>query len=407
MSELEIFDCPSCGGPLDPHHASKNLVKCPYCGKNVIVPESLREKEAQAQGAVVYIAPAHTPQAYPAEDTPGQTVRASRWVSCLVITILVVTVVGVAASIAGPLLAGWVMVDQVGSVLPTIENVMVTVPTVPAVPTIPPRPTPTPGIAEEMLGFGEEGTGPGMFDDTRWVAVDPDGSIYTAEYQDGRIQKFGPDGKFLTLWNIGSDVIIQDLAVSRQGVLYASAGGKILKFDTQSGAPLGELTKPGAQYFTSLAATPDGSLIAVDQGEDVVRFDASGQVTLEIPAAVSAITGDSELKSRVAVDGLGNIYLLGSFNYAVFVFSPEGKFTNRVGSKGNAVDTLNAPNDVAVDGKGRLYVSDIMGIKVFTTDGRFLGMIDVEGAPFGLALDDQNALYVASNAPRLSRFQMR
>jgi len=34
-------------------------------------------------------------------------------------------------------------------------------------------------------------------------------------------------------------------------------------------------------------------------------------------------------------------------------------------------------------------------------------MIDVPGAAFGLAVDDQNLLYAASNAPQLARFEIK
>lgn len=414
--EIDTFDCPSCGGPLDAHNAKNNLVTCPFCGKNVIVPESLRPQAAQ--NITIHI-PGYTPPADAASvvgtAAAEQAARRSapRWVSCLVIGIIAVSLISAAAAVAAPLLAAGFITQAVEGVIPTAESVSIQVPTMPALQTaealaqVTPTPTPTPGPAERTLAFGEEGSGPGMFNDTRWVAAHPDGSFFTADYQDGRIQKFDAEGKFVLLWNAGRDVIIQDLAVRRDGVVLAAAGGKILKFDGQTGAALGEVAYPAGGNFSSLAASADGGFVAVNDGENVVRFGPDEQVTLEIPDAVSTITDDSELSSRVAVDGLGNIYLLGTFNYAVFVFTAEGKFTNRIGSRGDEVDTLRAPNDLAVDGKGRVFISDIMGVKIFTTDGRFVNLIDVEGAAFGLAVDDQNRLFAASNAPMLSRFEVK
>ena len=47
MSETEDFQCPNCGSPLSLNAAAMN-VKCPYCGSEVIVPESLRPAKASA-----------------------------------------------------------------------------------------------------------------------------------------------------------------------------------------------------------------------------------------------------------------------------------------------------------------------------------------------------------------------
>lgn len=142
-------------------------------------------------------------------------------------------------------------------------------------------------------------------------------------------------------------------------------------------------------------------------GEDVVRYDANEQVTLTIPDAVSSISGESELAARVAVDGLGNIYLLGRFNSAVFIYTPQGKFTNRIGSQGNDQDQLRAAMDLAVDGKGRVFITAVGGVKVFTTDGRYQSTIPIPGAGMGLAVDDANRLYVVSNAPRVMQFEVK
>ena len=58
-------------------------------------------------------------------------------------------------------------------------------------------------------------------------------------------------------------------------------------------------------------------------------------------------------------------------------------------------------NAIAVDNQGRIYVSDFKGIQVFDPTGRYLNLIDVPGAVFGMAFDDQNNLYVVTNTPRV------
>jgi hypothetical protein len=99
---------------------------------------------------------------------------------------------------------------------------------------------------------------------------------------------------------------------------------------------------------------------------------------------------------RVAVDGSGYIYALGTFNTAIFKFGRDGKFINRFGGGGDQPGQLRAPLSIAVDGYGRVYVGDIKGIQVFDADGRYLNMIDVKNVPFGMVFNDKNELFVVA-----------
>jgi sugar lactone lactonase YvrE len=127
-----------------------------------------------------------------------------------------------------------------------------------------------------------------------------------------------------------------------------------------------------------------------------VRFNSAGQTTRTIRAAISSASGDSELDTRVAADGLGNIYALGTFNNAVFKFTADGKFANRFGSAGGQPGQFRAPEAIAVDGKGRVYVSDIKGIQLFDADGRYLQVFKPEGLAFGMVFNDKNELFIAA-----------
>ena len=55
-----------------------------------------------------------------------------------------------------------------------------------------------------------------------------------------------------------------------------------------------------------------------------------------------------------------------------------------------------APLAIAVDGQGRVYVSDVKGIQVFDMNGRFLGSIKSYGPALGMAFDDSNELFAAA-----------
>ena len=263
------------------------------------------------------------------------------------------------------------------------------------------------GAASLLLSFGEKGIGPGQFEDARSIAIGPDGAVFLAEYQGGRVLAFDAGGKFVRQWNTGDRKSpLLGLMVSSDGVVSVLQKGSQLQFTSQ-GEALKSIDNAGAADFPEyLASTPDGGYVVVASGEDIYLFDAQGQNTLTIKSAVSHITDDSELDSRVAVDGEGNIYILGQFNNAVLKYSPEGKYLNRFGSDGDDPGQFRAPEDIAVDGQGRVFVSDFKGVQIFSGDGRYLGLIKVDGAAFGLAVDRQDNLYVITNQPKVYKLKV-
>jgi hypothetical protein len=280
---------------------------------------------------------------------------------------------------------------------PTFSSISVPVQATRVAPTPVATPT-TPPFAEPVLVFGEEGIGAGMFKDARSIAVDPDGNIYVGEYSGGRIQVFDAQGKFVTQWLVDPETPLRGLAVDRQGIVYAVQGGQVRRYEGATGDALGILEYAQGRGFDDLAAGADGGLVAAwyNNRDDLVRFDAEEQVIQIIQGAISGQSGESELNTRVAVDGLGNIYALGTFNDAVFKFNPQGRFLTRFGSAGDEPGQFRAPGSIAVDGQGRVYVGDIKGIQVFDSDGRYLERIEVDGVPSGLAFSDAGDLFVAA-----------
>jgi DNA-binding beta-propeller fold protein YncE len=253
-------------------------------------------------------------------------------------------------------------------------------------------------FATTVLNFGSEGIGPGMFKDARAIAVDAAGKIYVGEYSGGRIQVFDPDGKFLTQWSVDPKMPLRGLAADRGGTVYVVQSGTISRFEGASGKPLGQVAYTGGWGFDDIRVAADGGLVAAwnKNRDDIVRFNSSGEVVRTIRAAISTVTDSSELDTHVAIDGLGNIYALGTFNNAVFKFTPDGKYQTRFGSDGDQPGQFRAPSAVAVDGKGRVYVSDFKGVQVFDGNGRYLTVFNPGGIASGMVFNDQNQLLIAA-----------
>jgi hypothetical protein len=263
------------------------------------------------------------------------------------------------------------------------------------------------GMATAVASFGSEGTGPGFFSDSRHVAVDGAGIIYVGDFQNGRIQRFDADGNFLSLWTVPNDTPLSGLAADRQGVVYAIHGGVIHRYDGETGAALGEVAYE-SWGFDDLAVDASGRLLGtgwLSFDDQVVRFDTDGNVDLVISEAISGQTGRNELNPSVAVDGLGNIYVMGSFNNVVAKFNADGRFVNQFGGAGSEPGQFQAMSAIAVDGQGRVYVSDIKGVQVFDENGRYLDTLTTIRPVYGMAFTPQNDLLI-SNGRQISRYQI-
>lgn len=374
---LKTFDCPKCGAPVsyEKDLAGVNLTAhCSYCNSSLSVPDEIRGRPAQIISHVNI-------------DLRNAGSNAAKWVLVLVLVPVVVVIVGVIAM-------GGFFASLVSKSTPPVTR------------TAPGKTGPTASggkvepkaFATQTLNFGSEGIGPGMFKDARAIAVDASGKIYVGEYSGGRVQVFDAEGKFITQWTVDPKMPLSGMAADRNGTVYIVQSGTISRYEGATGKLLGQLVYAGGWGFDDLAIAADGGLVAAwyKNRDDIVRFNSSGQVVRTIRAAISSITDDSELDTRVAVDGLGNIYALGSFNNAVFKFSPEGKFITRFGDDGDQPGQFRAPQAIAVDGKGRVYVSDFKGVQVFDTNGRYLTVFAAGGIASGMVFNDKNELFVVA-----------
>ncbi|HEX6188452.1 MAG TPA: hypothetical protein VFZ40_10245 [Pyrinomonadaceae bacterium] len=376
---MQTFDCPKCGAPIsyEPNAVGSGNIRCSYCQSQLSLPHHGHPARIISQ-IDINVGP-HV----------AATARKAVWVMVLIPVLIVVLVVG------------GVLSGVFGALAPLMRSTnRATTPGVApgGAPAGSKSGDPANAFAREVLNFGSEGIGPGMMTDARSIGVDGNGNIFVGEYLGGRVQAFDANGTFVTQWMVDRKMPLRGLAVDRKGTVYIAQRGTITRYEGQSGNPLGNVQGEGGG-FDDVNATPDGGLIAASYrsgSDNIVRFNSSGNATLTIPKAISTVADRAELDTSVAVDGLGNIYALGSFTSAVFKFSPEGKFLNRFGGAGDQTGQFRAPHAIAVDGKGRVFVSDIKGIQVFDSDGRYLTVFKPGGSAFGMVFNDKNELVIAA-----------
>ncbi|MBN2148314.1 MAG: hypothetical protein JW726_13075 [Anaerolineales bacterium] len=256
-----------------------------------------------------------------------------------------------------------------------------------------------------VLKFGGEGTGPGLFQDARHIGVDNQGHIFVAEYEGGKVQVFDMEGTYLTQWTAQGegDIYMTGFAVDRNSVVYVVTGGTLSLYDGMTGNLLSVAERPEGWWYESVVVGLDGKVVAND-ADNIAFLTSNGRVEQTIPAAISSVTGDSELDAKVARDGVGNLFILGIFNEAVFRYSPEGRYLSSFGSGGDEEGQFRAPYMIIVDNQSRVYVSDIDGIEVFEVDGRYVETRPSNGFVYGMTFDDQGQLYTVTYGGQVTVF---
>ena len=88
-------------------------------------------------------------------------------------------------------------------------------------------------------------------------------------------------------------------------------------------------------------------------------------------------------------------------NARVHKFSAEGTLLFSWGEPGSGPGEFNVPHGIVLDSEGRVYVADRENsrIQIFSPDGDFINEWTGVTRPGGLAIDQEDILYVADGVP--------
>jgi len=117
---------------------------------------------------------------------------------------------------------------------------------------------------KRLKQWGKPGTGPGEFHLPHAIQIDEEGTVYVADRENGRIQKFNPDGKFLGEFPHLGRVFSLKLT---GGTLWAGmqplnqptgSAGWLVKFDRKTGKMIGHLDVTEPRGLHSVEQMPSG-----------------------------------------------------------------------------------------------------------------------------------------------------
>lgn len=276
-----------------------------------------------------------------------------------------------------------------------------------------------PGFARIVHEFGTKGIGPGQIDDARYLTIDSEGNIWTADYQDGRVQQFDVSGKFLQLIQIAppdrsDNNYITGLTADLKGNLYVSRGGDILKYSIADCRLIATISGefPGT-YYGRLAVDVQNNLYSIHASasdEAVIKLSPDGTLLARWDDIITKINKtDAAMSLDITVDGLGNIYLSSSFGNQVYIYGSEGDFIDRFGLEGDEAGQLSHPGSLAVDGQKHLYIHSFDRIDQFDTSGRFIGRLPIDyrkGVPRAVSVDRKGFVYTVTTKGKVLKYQI-
>lgn len=149
----------------------------------------------------------------------------------------------------------------------------------------------------------------------------------------------------------------------------------------------------GNLYVSDVSTTP----------QQILEFDREGNVVRKIGA-----TAGLNFPNGVAVDGAGNVYVTDGNNGRLLVIDASDAVVAQVG-RGAGEGNLGLPRGVTIDDKGHVYVADATGQGVFVYGTyvageralNYLGFFGGEGVsngtfqyPNGIAVDTRGRVYV-------------
>jgi DNA-binding beta-propeller fold protein YncE len=260
---------------------------------------------------------------------------------------------------------------------------------------------------------GGPGAGKGEFDSPTGIFVDGNGNVLVADTGNGRIEKFSPNGTFVT--SIGQFEAPSGIAVDRMGNIYVAEIGS--KHRVQKLGPDGTFIAgwaPGLYGPRRIAIGPDDSVYVVDSGSNrIVKFSPDGQV---LGSWGSEGSGDRQFKglSSVAVDPTTNkVYVADPINKRIQVFDSNGEFLTKW-----IVPEWGQPagfEDLAIDSqRGRVYASsaNMNTILVFDLQGNRIGTLtpappDKLNSPSALALTKDKLFVLNAGYARVSVIDLR
>ena len=203
--------------------------------------------------------------------------------------------------------------------------------------------TVTEPFSEGLYGFefGSAGSENGELDIPVSLAVDGSGNVWVAEQENNRVQKFSSSGTFLAAY---SSLGTGSTALKAPKGIAIDSKGDVWISDT------------GNHRIVELSSS--GSLIQAF-GYGVANGEAKAETcTSGCQVGISGSgNGQLEAPQSLAIDSKGNVWVAETGNDRVQEFNEKGEYVAKFGSEGTGADEFKGPTEIVTSGND-FYVAD-------------------------------------------------
>jgi DNA-binding beta-propeller fold protein YncE len=258
------------------------------------------------------------------------------------------------------------------------------------------------------------------------IAIDSKGFVYVADQRVGAVFIFNTETRDCQMIRNGMEAHfgwINGLAIDDDDRLFVSDGKmhRVMILNAKHEVE-GQITEGLVDPVGLAIDTANRFLYVVDTQQDqVVVYDAD---TLKLLRRIGTggknhfltTPGDFGAPQGIAVDQDGNVYVADTMNNRVEIFDADGNFLSTFGKAGDGPGYFARPKGIAVDSDGHIWVADQMQdrLQVFNRDGQLLTYIGTGHgeqpgqfkALTGVAVDKQNRVFTTEQEPgRLQVFR--
>ncbi len=223
---------------------------------------------------------------------------------------------------------------------------------------------------QEILSFAPPGTQT-LSRVPVYVAVSPKGGVYVSDRDAATIYIFSPDGALqgtvaspvaggwapLGLsFDKKGNLYVTDVTPDNHRILVLDPEGKLLRQFGKEGKADGEFWFPNG-----VAIDKQGRIYVSDSNNGRVQiFDSAGNLLYKISRGMGR--GDLSLPRGIGLDDDNRLFVVDTSAQEVKVYDvsklPKLKLLSTFGEEGSSEGTFEFPNGLALDGAGRIYVTD-------------------------------------------------
>ena len=258
------------------------------------------------------------------------------------------------------------------------------------------------------------------------IAIDSKGLVYVADQRVGAVFIFNTETRDCQMIRNGLEAHfgwINALAIDDDDRLFVSDGKthRVLIFNAKRTVE-GQVTEGLVDPVGLAIDTTNRFLYVVDTQQDqVLVYDADSLKLLRRIGTGGknhflTTPGDFGAPQGIALDGDGNVYVTDTMNNRVEIFDADGNFLSTFGKAGDGPGYFARPKGIAVDSDGHIWVADQMQdrLQVFNREGQLLTYIGSSHGEMpgqfksltGVAIDKQNRVFTTEQEPgRLQVFR--